>query len=155
MKRLAGMLLLAALLSPGTARAADLPEGKWWKHPRVAAEINLSSDQVREIDLIFARARPKLVDVKAELEKREGDLQDAIDSNADRREIAARIEATEAARTELQKTRILMVLDMKQVLKPEQWDRLQRLRQEFRRERRERFGRFLERRHGGDRPPVN
>ena len=42
MKPLAGMLLLAALVSPGTARAADVPEGKWWKHPRVAAEINLT-----------------------------------------------------------------------------------------------------------------
>ena len=152
MKKLAGLLLLAVLTVPGTARAADVPEGKWWKHPRVAAEINLTSDQVREIDAIFARARPGLIDGKVELEKREGDLQDAIESNADRREIAARIEATEAARTELQKTRILMVLDMKQVLKADQWERLQRLRQEFRRERRERFGRFLERRRGGDRP---
>lgn len=152
MRPLVGVLLLAALAVPATVRAADLPEGKWWKHPRVAAEINLTSDQVREIDAIFAHARPRLLDGKAELEKREGDLQDAIDSNADRREIAARVEATEAARTELQKTRILMVLDMKQVLKPEQWDRLQRLRQEFRQQRRERFGRFLERRRGGDRP---
>ena len=151
MKRLAGMLLFAALVSPGTARAADVPEGNWWKHPRVAAEINLTSDQVREMDTIFARVRPRLIGAKVELEKRERDLQDAIESNADRREIAARIEAAEAARTELQKTRILMVLDMKQVLKPEQWDRLQQLRQEFRRERRERFGRFLERRRG-DRP---
>jgi Spy/CpxP family protein refolding chaperone len=150
-RSLAGALLLAALAVPATAQAADLPEGKWWKHPRVAAEINLTSDQVREIDTIFGRARPKLVDGKAELEKRQGDLQDAIDSNADRREIAARIEAVEAARTELQKTRILMVLDMKQVLKPEQWERLVRLRQEIRQQRRERFGRFQERRRG-DRP---
>ncbi len=152
MRALAAALLLAALAVPATVRGADLPQGKWWKHPRVAAEINLTSDQVREIDAIFAHARPKLVDRKAELEKRGGDLQDAIDSNADRREIAARVEATEAARTELQKTRILMLLDMKQVLRPEQWERLQRLRQEMRQQRRERFGRFLERRRGGDRP---
>ena len=39
-----------------------------------------------------------------------------------------------------------MVLDMRQTLKPEQWERLTRMRQEFRRERRERHGLFLERR---------
>jgi Spy/CpxP family protein refolding chaperone len=150
-RSLAGALLLAALTVPATAQAADLPEGKWWKHPRVAAEINLTSDQVRVIEDIFARARPKLIDGKGELEKRQGDLQDAIESNADRRDISAKIEAVEAARTELQKTRILMVLDMKQALKPEQWERLVRMRQEFRQQRRERFGRFLERRRG-DRP---
>jgi Spy/CpxP family protein refolding chaperone len=145
---LAGTLLCAAFLLPSAARAADLPEGKWWKHPRVAAEINLTPDQVREMDDIFARARPQLVDAKAEFEKRQGELQDAIDANADRREISARIEAVEAARSELQKTRILMVLDMRRTLKPEQWDRLVQMRREIRRERRERFGRFLERRRG-------
>jgi Spy/CpxP family protein refolding chaperone len=145
---LAGALLCATFLLPSAARGADLPEGKWWKHPRVAAEINLTPDQVREMDDIFARARPKLVDGKAELEKRQGDLQDAIDGNADRREIAARIEAVEAARSELQKTRILMVLDMRRTLKPEQWERLVQMRREIRRERRERFGRYLERRRG-------
>ena len=148
MKPLARALLCAAFLLPSASRATDLPEGKWWKHPRVAAEINLTPDQVREMDDIFERARPKLVDGKAELEKRQGELQDAIDANADRREIATRIEALEAARTELQKTRILMVLDMRRTLKPEQWDRLVQMRREMRRERRERFGRYLERRRG-------
>ena len=136
---------------PRPRRPRTFPEGKWWKHPRVAAEISLTPDQVRVIEDIFARARPKLIDGKGEVEKRQGDLQDAIESNADRRDIAAKVEAVEGARAELQKTRILMVLDMKQALKPEQWERLMRMRQEFRRERRERFGRFLERRQG-DRP---
>lgn len=150
-KKLAGAVLFAALVGPAVARPADLPEGKWWKRPRVAAEINLTPDQVRVIEAIFARARPKLIDGKGELEKRQRDLQDAIESNADRRDIAAKVEAVENARAELQKTRILMVLDMKQSLKPEQWERLVRMHQEFRRERRERFGRFPERRRG-DRP---
>lgn len=148
MRPLAVALLCAAFLLPSSSRAADLPEGKWWKHPRVAAEINLTPDQVREMDDIFARARPKLVEGKAELEKRQGDLQDAIDANAGRAEVASRIEAVEAARTELQKTRILMVLDMRRTLKPEQWDRLIEMRREIRQQRRERFGRYLERRRG-------
>ncbi len=141
-----GVLLLAALASPALAGSPDLPEGKWWKHPRVATEINLTTDQVRVIDDIFARARPKLIDAKAELEKRQGDLQEAIESNLDRRDISEKVDEVEKARAELQKTRILMVLDMRQALKPEQWERLTRMRQEFRRERRERHGRFLERR---------
>jgi Spy/CpxP family protein refolding chaperone len=147
-KALVGALLLAALTGSAAAHPMDLPEGKWWKHPRVVAEINLTSDQVREIDAIFARARPRLVDGKAELEKRQGDLQDVIDSNADRRDIEARIDAVESARANLQKARILMILDMRQTLKPEQWERLVRMRQDARRERRERFGKFLERRRG-------
>ena len=148
MKALAGAALLAALTTSAAASPANLPEGKWWKNPRVVAEINLTPDQVREIEDVFARARPKLIGGRGDLEKRQGDLQEAIESNADRRDIAAKVEAVEKARAELQKTRILMVLDMKQTLKPEQWERLVRMHQEFRRERRERFGRYLERRRG-------
>jgi Spy/CpxP family protein refolding chaperone len=150
-RSLACAVLFAAVVGPAAARPSELPEGKWWKRPRVAAEINLTPGQVRDIEGIFARARPRLIDGKGELEKKQGDLQDAIESNVDRRAIAEKVEAVENARAELQKTRILMVLDMKQTLKPEQWERLVRMHQQLRRERRERYGRFLERRRG-DRP---
>lgn len=153
MKPFAAAVFLASLAAASTALPPpDMPEGKWWKRPRVAAEINLSPEQVSRIEGIFSRARPVLIDRKAELEKRQGDLQDALeDPNADRRAIASRVEAVEDARAELQKARVLMVLDIRQVLKREQWERLMRMQQEFRRQRRERFGRSLERR----RPPAD
>ena len=146
MKRIAAGLLFASLASAAIA-VPDLPEGKWWKRPRIAAAINLTSDQGSRIDEIFSRARPLLIDLKADLEKKQGELQDSLeDANADRRAVAARVDAVEDARAELQKARILMILDVKQVLRPEHWDRLVRMQQDFRRERRERFGRYLERR---------
>jgi Spy/CpxP family protein refolding chaperone len=153
MKPFAAAVFLASLAAASTALPPpDMPEGKWWKRPRVAAEINLSPEQVSRIEGIFSRARPVLIDRKAELEKRQGDLQDALeDPNADRRAIASRVEAVENARAELQKARVLMVLDIRQVLKRDQWERLMRMQQEFRRQRRERFGRSLERR----RPPAD
>ncbi|HEY6064767.1 MAG TPA: periplasmic heavy metal sensor [Thermoanaerobaculia bacterium] len=149
MKRLVAILIFAFVATTAAA-LPDLPEGKWWKRPRIAAEINLTPEQESRIESIFSRGRSTLIDRKANLEKRQGELQDLLeDSNADRRAVESRIEAVENARAELQKARVLMVLDMKQVLKPEQWDRLVRLSQEFRQQRRERFGRFLDRR----RPP--
>jgi Spy/CpxP family protein refolding chaperone len=151
-KTLVAALVFAAFASAAAA-APDVPDGKWWKRPRIAAEINLTPEQEGRIESIFTRARPGLIDRKAALEKAQASLQDALEeSNADRREVAARIEAVESARAELQKARILMVLDMKQVLRPEQWERLRRLGENLRRERRERFGRFLERRREREEP---
>jgi Spy/CpxP family protein refolding chaperone len=145
-KLLAGALLFAALAPASLATPPELPEGKWWKRPRLAAEINLTDDQAREIESIFSRARPELIDRKAELEKRQGELQDTLDANADRRTISTKVEAVENARAGLQKARILMVLDMKQVLKPDQWDRLVRMREQLRERRMDRLERFRERR---------
>ena len=147
MTRVAAALLFAGLMLgtlPAPVHASpDLPDGKWWKRPRVAAAIGLTSEQTRDIEAIFSKARPNLIDRKADLEKRQGELEDAIEANADRKAIAARVEEVEDSRAELQKARILMLLDMKQVLRAEQWERLVRMQQEARRQRmdrRERFG---------------
>ena len=120
-------VLFAAFLFASTALLAQpaVPDGKWWKRPRIAAEIGLTPDQVREIEKIFVRSRPRLIDLKGDVEKKQLALASAMEDHAiDRREVERRIEAVETARAELQKTRALMVLDMKQVLKPDQWSRL-------------------------------
>jgi Spy/CpxP family protein refolding chaperone len=150
LKALAAALLFASVATTAAA-LPGLPEGKWWKRPRIAAAIELTSEQKDRIESIFTRARPTLIDLKADLEKKQGELQDALDdANVDRGAVAARVEALEDARAELQKARILMVLDMKQVLKPEQWDRLVRMN---RQQRRERFGKSHERRQPPDQRP--
>lgn len=155
MKQLATALLfaglvLAALPAPAAA-SPELPDGKWWKRPRIAAAIGLTPEQTHDIERIFSKARPLLIDLKANLEKRQGELEDAIESDADRKAIAARVEEVEDSRAELQKARILMLLDMKQVLRAEQWERLVRMQEEARRSRMDRRERFGER---GGRAPL-
>ena len=124
MRKLLG-LVLVALAAAATIRAAELPDGKWWKHQGFAAEIGLTPEQSSEIEKIFVRSRTRLIDLKADLEKKQLTLQESMeDRSADRKVVEKKIEAVENARAELQKTRALMILDMKQVLKPEQWERL-------------------------------
>jgi Spy/CpxP family protein refolding chaperone len=123
-------LMLAALAAP--LAAAALPDGKWWKRPRLAQEIGLTPDQQQQIEKIFVRSRTKLIDLRADLEKKQLGLQELMeDRGADRRDVEKKIESVENARAELQKARALMILDMKQVLKPDQWDRLLRRRDEM------------------------
>ncbi len=127
---LAGVLLVLAGPALG---APDVPDGKWWKRPRLANLIHLTPDQSHEIEQIFVRSRTKLIDLKADLEKKQLALQSSMeDQGVDRRAVEKQIGAVENARAELQKARVLMVLDMKQVLKPDQWERLLQLQQELR-----------------------
>ena len=138
-------LVLAAMAA--SLAAADLPDGKWWKRPRLAQEIGLTPDQQQQIEKIFIHSRTKLIDLRADLEKKQLGLQELMeDRGADRRNVEKRIESVENARAELQKARALMILDMKQVLKPDQWDRLVRMREQLRERRIDRLERFRERR---------
>ena len=133
MRQILCAALLAVFLAAPAARAGDMADGKWWKNPRVTSELALSPEQSSEIEKIFVHSRPKLIDLKADLEKKQLDLQVAMDdAAADRSAVEKKIEAVETARAALQKTRALMILDMKHVLKPEQWDRLVQKQQERR-----------------------
>jgi Spy/CpxP family protein refolding chaperone len=125
-------LLLLAAAGP-VLGISELPDGKWWKRPRLAAAIGLTDDQVRQIEKIFVRSRPKLIDLRADLEKKQLALEESMeDRGLDRRVVERQIEAVENARAELQKTRALMILDMKQVLRPEQWEKLLQMRESLR-----------------------
>jgi Spy/CpxP family protein refolding chaperone len=134
-RRLRPLLLLAALLAlpafPALGQGAA--EGKWWKRPRVARQLNLSAGQVAELEKIFARSKPKLIDLRADFEKKQFDYDQAMQSDDSSREaLEAKIEAREQARAALQKELALMELDMKKVLNPEQREKLVEMREKAR-----------------------
>jgi Spy/CpxP family protein refolding chaperone len=134
-----GVFLAAGALGQGLA------EGKWWKRPRIAQELALSPDQDAELEKIFVRSKPRLIDLRADLEKKQFEYEQAMQAESvDRKVVEAKIEAREEARARLQKELASMELDMKQVLKPEQRERLMRLREEGRQRAMERRRRYRE-----------
>jgi len=142
-KSLALGLLLGVLVA-ADARGQAL-DGKWWKRPRIAQELAITPDQDAELEKIFARTKPKLIDLRADLEKKQFDYEQSMQADStDRKTIEAKIEAREESRARLQKELALMELDMKQVLKPEQRERLMRLKEEAKQRMQERRRRLRE-----------
>ena len=139
-----GLLLLVEALLAANARGQAL-DGKWWKRPRIAQELAITPDQDAELEKIFARTKPKLIDLRADLQKKQFAYDQAMSAEkSDRKEVEALIEAREQARSALQKELALMELDMKQVLKPEQRERLMRLKEEAKQRLQERRRRLRE-----------
>jgi Spy/CpxP family protein refolding chaperone len=126
-------LALAALSFAGLAAAQGMAEGKWWKRPRVAQELALTADQSAALEKIFARSKPKLIDLRANLEKKQFEYDQAMQADpVDRKQVEASIEAREQARAALQTELSLMELDMKQVLDSGQREKLVRMRENAR-----------------------
>jgi len=119
------LLAAAVLLAGAVVLSAQDLDGKWWKNATLAERIGLSADQVNEIEKIFVRSRPDFIDLRADLEKKQFLLQQAMeDGTADRKDLERKMEAVENSRAELQKARQRMLLDIRQVMKPEQWQKL-------------------------------
>ena len=112
-----------AILTLGTdARAFEgFPPGKWWKSPEIATQLKLSPSQVAEIEKLFIEDRTRLIDLKAELEKRELELEALLEGDViDRQALEGRIDRVNEAKAALNKARLLMQVRVWQVLNPEQ-----------------------------------
>lgn len=93
---------------------------KWWKDETVQKRLALSADQSRRIDEIFEQARPSLHAGIERLESAEQELTALIKRSSEDAPVVRQIELVEAARGELNKSRTLMLLQMRRVLSPDQ-----------------------------------
>ena len=122
MKKLMVVLFVfvsAGLLAQGFAHH---PRGAWWKNEKVIADLGLTPDQQVKLDQIMFTQRDKMIDLKAQLEKAELRMRDAMDKPAfNEKEVMDQLDRTITARGLLQKNRVEMIVKIHSVLTPEQW----------------------------------
>ena len=105
--------------------------GAWWKNSEIVKKLGLSETQVGQIEQTFLDYRLRLVDLRADLEKQELQLQPLIDADRpDEAKVATQIDLITAARGRLERENAMMLLAIRRVLSVEQWKTLQTLQQE-------------------------
>ena len=125
------MLMLAAPLM------AQMPRGafNWWESP-LTRDINLTEDQRKQIQEAIRGFRPKLIDLRASLEKAELETEDALDAETlDMKRANEAIERLAAARADMTRTMSQMSIKFRSILTTEQWKDLQKRRAEMLRNR--------------------
>jgi Spy/CpxP family protein refolding chaperone len=123
---------LFALLLAGLAAAGQAPRGffPWWESP-LAGGLNLTEDQRQQIRATVRECRPRLIDLRAAVEKAEGEVADAFnDPSIDQRRGMEAIERLIAARGDLTRAISEMTLRLRLVLTPRQWQELQERRRQ-------------------------
>jgi Spy/CpxP family protein refolding chaperone len=134
-----GRRLLAAmvLLLASSAASAQQLNWLWWKQE---PSLKLTADQSSQIDAIFQEGIARLRDQKIELDRQEGNLSGLIASMVEEAKVIRQIDRVESIRAEMNKTRTLLLLHMRQVLTPEQRVKLNALRDRREQERLQREG---------------
>jgi Spy/CpxP family protein refolding chaperone len=119
------LMAVLCLLSVAAVASAQPLNWFWWKsEPSLA----LTPEQSTQIDGVFQEGIARLMQQKDELDRLEGKLSRLIETMADEGQVSQQIDRVEAVRSTLNKTRTLMLLHMRQVLKPEQRLKLNALR---------------------------
>src|SRR5262245_22470334 len=127
MLRLIALFSLAAalLLAQGQVSRSMYP---WWDSP-VVRDMNLTEEQARQIKTILSGQRSHLIDLRANVEKAEGDVEDLFNEDTvDQKRTADAVEKLIQARAELSRAYSNLSLRLRGVLTTQQWRELQRRR---------------------------
>ncbi|HZR29652.1 MAG TPA: Spy/CpxP family protein refolding chaperone [Terriglobales bacterium] len=103
-----------------------MPPGKWWKNAEIVQQLQVSDDQLQRLEKIFQDHRLRLIDLHASLEKEEAVLEPLTEAdNPDESQVDSQIDKVAMARAELEKANTRMLLELRKVLTPDQWKKLQ------------------------------
>ncbi len=136
--------LVLSMLAPALATPALAQGFKWWQMERFQKELTLTTEQVARIEGIYQSTEPLLRAQKTAVDKYEEKLSKTItDPKSDEPAVVQAIDRLEAARSEVSRTRNLMLFRIRRVLSEEQNLKMRAMHEHDRAER--------ERRNKGDR----
>lgn len=121
---LCSTLVLLLLTAVAFAQLPPLNE-KWWKNPQVVKQLKLTTRQIDQIEKALGEYRNKLINLKAELDRRMEDLS-RLESKEkiDEATLKAQIRQTFAAKAELETAKTSLQLKIKDILTAEQQAKL-------------------------------
>jgi TonB family protein len=122
----------AAPPAPSVPAPPKVPQelGKWWKNSEIVKKLQITEAQVKQIEQVFLDHRLKLVDLRAELERRELQMKPLLEvDRPDESKVVAQTQRIAEARGELEKANTLMMLAIRRILSVEQWKGLEEIRE--------------------------
>lgn len=137
-------IVAATLVVTALAGAAPSAQGfKWWQDERFKRELALSGEQIERLEAIYQSTGPAMRTQKAALDKLQADLSKVVaDGTADETVATDVISRVEAARSDLGRTRAVMLYRMRRILTSDQHVKLKVL---FDERERDRHGRSKQR----------
>jgi len=116
---------------PPMERALGLhgDHGRWWNNPQVVEQLKLTEAQRKSFDGILLEHREKLIDLRANVEKAELEMEPLMSADQpNEARILSQIEKVAQSRAELEKANARFLLAIRSKLTPEQWKQVQAFR---------------------------
>ena len=105
------------VMTASTGAAQGLPHGKWWHLPKIAEQLNLTIDEIAQLDEAYLNSRRNLIDLKRELEKGRLELDALLESDPFDEPVALRqFKTLEKQRARLSEERFRFLLQVRSII---------------------------------------
>jgi Spy/CpxP family protein refolding chaperone len=130
--------ILFLVLVAAVPTAAEAQGFKWWQSDKFKTDLGLSPEQTARLEEVYQGLRPTLTTGKEELDRLEARLSKVIaEGVAPEGDVMKMVDQVERSRSELAKSRMLMIYRMHQVLTVEQRAKMNALHEKWEQERRQ------------------
>lgn len=103
--------------------------GAWWKNSKIAEKLQLTDQQIKQLEDVFYQHRLKLIDYTAEMEKADMKLQQMLNADTvDEGQVNSQVDQVLAARGKTEREFTMLTLNFRKILSPDQWKQLQAVR---------------------------
>ena len=136
-KTLSAVVLVAMMSMPViTMGMQNVPHGKWWQNPEVSGQMDLTKEEIGNLDKAYLDNRRNLIDLKGKLEKECLELEALFESKElNETEVMKRFGQMENARAQLSAERFRFLLEVRKVIGLERYRTLKTIFDKFRQER--------------------
>lgn len=103
--------------------------GAWWKNSKIAEKLQLSDQQIKQLEDVFYQHRIKLIDYTAEMEKSDMKLQQLLNADTvDEGQVNSAVDQVLNARGKVEREFTMLTLNFRKILSNDQWKQLQAVR---------------------------
>ena len=127
MSRSAFSLILLAIfvLMPLIASGQEFPAGKWWYNPKIQKNLNLSKNEIKRLDNLYAKSRRKLIKYKSSVEREQFELDQLLSGqDVNKGTVKNQFQQLEKSRQDLANERLDFIIGVRNILGPERFQQL-------------------------------
>ena len=121
------LILLVFLMVnlPVMAAGQEVPAGKWWYNTKIQKNLNLSQNEIDQLDDLFAKSRRKLIKLKSEVENEQFELDQLLGKKkVDDAKVKKQFKKLEKARNKLANERLQFVVGVRNILGRDRFQQL-------------------------------
>ncbi len=120
-----GILLIFMVNLPGLAAGQDVPSGKWWYNQKVVQNLNLTQEEVGQLDRLYVDSHRRLIELKNEVEREQFELDTLLGKKkVEDAKVREQFKRLESARTDLANERLGFVIRVREIIGAERFQQL-------------------------------
>ena len=119
------ILLAIFVIAPVMASAQEVPTGKWWYNPKIQKNLNLSKNEIKRLDKLYAKSRRKLIKHKSSVECEQFELDQLLSGqNLNNVAVKNQFQQLEKSRQDLANEHLEFVIGVRNILGSERFQQL-------------------------------